>query len=126
MSGKTPLAKARGLGSAKGGTDHFWAMRVSSMASLLLTLFFFYTVFALIGADYAAIKAYFASPVAAVLAALFVAVNAHHMMIGMQVIIEDYIHEDPARQLLLMANTFFSILIGAAGVLAIVKLSLGA
>ncbi|MDZ4790379.1 MAG: succinate dehydrogenase, hydrophobic membrane anchor protein [Hyphomicrobiales bacterium] len=126
MSLRTPLARARGLGSAKGGTDHFWAMRVSSMASLLLMFFFFYAVFKLIGADYAGVKAFFASPIHATLSALFVAVNAHHMMIGMQVIIEDYIHKDPSRQLLLMSNQFFSILVGAVGVLAIIKLSLGA
>ncbi len=126
MSIRTPLSRARGLGSAKGGTDHYWAMRVSSMASLLLMVFFFYAVFKLIGADYEGMRAFFASPFHAGLAALFVIVNCHHMMIGMQVIIEDYIHKESSRQLLLMANMFFSILVGAVGVLAIIKLSLGA
>lgn len=126
MQLRTPLAKVRGLGSAKEGAEHFWLQRISGAAIMLLTVFILYAAVTLAGADYAAVKAFFANPLYAVLAMLFTATSAYHMKLGMQVIIEDYVHSPNSKVLLLLLNTFFTILVGLVCVFAIAKLSFGA
>lgn len=123
---RTPLSRVRGLGSAKSGTEHFWSQRLTGVANLLLLIFVLYTALALAGAPYPAVTAYFASPVTAALAALFAISTSYHMRLGMQIIIEDYVHQETTKLILLMLNTFFSLLVGLTCVIAILKLSLGA
>jgi len=123
---RTDLSRARGLGSIKSGTEHFWEQRVTGVANLILLVFLFYTAFRLAGEPLAVVKAYFASPVAAALAVLLAVSSAYHMRLGMQVIIEDYVHKESTKLALLMLNTFFAALVGLTCVIAIVKLSLGA
>lgn len=130
MSGKmtmrTPLKNVRALGSAKEGADHFWKQRVTAVANLILALFLVWLIVSLIGADYATVKARLAHPINAIGLGLLAISGAIHMRIGMQVIIEDYVHGEVAKILALMLNTFFAILIGAACIFAVLKLSLGA
>lgn len=126
MSLRTPLARARGLGSAKEGTEHFWRQRVTAVANLFLTLFLIYTVFQLLGGDYAVVKAYFASPIAAALMILLAISGAYHMRIGMQVIIEDYVHSEGPKVVLLLLNLFFTAAIALICIVSVLKLSLGA
>lgn len=123
---RTDLSRVRGLGSIKAGTEHFLMQRVSGAGVLLLLLFLFYSGFRLAGQPLPVVRAYFASPVVAALAALFVLVSAYHMRIGMQVIIEDYVHGKSATIISLLLNSFFAALVATAGVFAIIKLSLGA
>jgi succinate dehydrogenase / fumarate reductase membrane anchor subunit len=123
---RTPLSRVRGLGSAKSGTEHFWLQRLTGVANLLLLIFVLYTALSLAGASYPVVLAYFASPVSAALAALFAISASYHMRLGMQTIIEDYVHQETKKLVLLMLNTFFSILVGLTCVIAILKLSLGA
>ncbi len=126
MSLRTPLARARGLGSAKEGTSHFWRQRVTAVANLFLTVFLVFTVFRLLGADQTAVKAYFSSPIAAALMILLAASATYHMRLGMQVIIEDYVHSEEPKIVLLLLNLFFTTAIALICIVSVVKLSLGA
>ncbi|WP_273726358.1 succinate dehydrogenase, hydrophobic membrane anchor protein [Brucella gallinifaecis] len=122
---RTPLGKVRGLGSAKEGTGHFWFQRMSAVALVPLVLFFIGLVISLHGASYAEVKAVLAQPFTALVMALFVLTGVYHMRLGMQVIIEDYIHGEGLKVLLVMLNTFFTVVVGVACVYAILKLSFG-
>lgn len=126
MSMRTPLKRVRALGSAKEGADHFWKQRVTAVANLFLTLFLVWLIVSLAGADYATVKARLAHPVNAIGLGLLAISGAIHMRLGMQVIIEDYVHGELGKVVLLMLNTFFAILIGAACLFAVAKLSFGA
>ncbi len=123
---RTPLNKVRGLGSAKEGADHFWRQRITGLANIPLTLFLVVTIILLAGKDHGAVTAYLGSPFAAIAMMALVISGAIHMRLGMQVIIEDYVHGESTKILCLMTNTFFSILMGLACMYAIIKLSLGA
>lgn len=122
---RTPMARVRGLGSARSGTGHFWLQRVTGVANLLLTFAFLCVVTSLIGKPHAAAVAMLAKPYVAIPMLLFVVSGAVHMRIGMQVIIEDYIHHEGLKVLAVMANTFFAIAVGAACAFALLKLSFG-
>ncbi len=122
---RTPLGKVRGLGSAKSGTEHFWLQRVTAVANLFLAFAFVAIVIALAGKDYVAARMLLADPLVALLLGLFTISGVIHMRIGMQVVIEDYVHGEAARVVAVMANTFFAIAIGVAALFAILKLSFG-
>ena len=122
---RTPLARVRGLGSAKTGTEHFWLQRLTAAANVLLTLGAVFVVLKLVGKDYAAARAVLANPLASILLLLLVVSATIHMRLGMQVIIEDYVHGEGAKIGLLLANTFFSIAIAAACGFAALKLGFG-
>jgi succinate dehydrogenase / fumarate reductase membrane anchor subunit len=89
---RTPLGKVRGLGSAKEGTAHFWYQRVTAVALVPLVLFFIGLVISLNGASFAEVRAALSHPLTAIVMALFVLTGVYHMRLGMQVIIEDYVH----------------------------------
>ncbi len=126
VSYRTPHSRVKGLGSAQSGTEHFWAQRVTAVANLVLLVFLIYSVIRLAGEPLDIVRAYFASPVVAILASLFAVSSAYHMRIGMQVIIEDYVHKESSKLLLLIMNTFFAVAVALTCVIAIIKLSLGA
>jgi len=123
---KTPLMRVRGLGSARSGTDHFWKQRLTALANVPLVIVMIAIVIALVGKDAAAAKAVLSHPVVAIPMVLFFVSVMVHMRIGMQVIVEDYVHEEGPKVLLLALNAFFSIAVGLAGIFAILKLSFGA
>jgi len=120
----TPLAKARGLGSARSGTATFWRQRLTAVANIPLVLFLIYTVVANLGADYGAVKAYLAKPIVAILLLALVINAAVHMRIGLKEIVEDYVHGG-GKVLMLLLVTFFAAGVGLASVFAIIKISLG-
>jgi succinate dehydrogenase / fumarate reductase membrane anchor subunit len=122
---RTPLGRVRGLGSAKSGTGHFWLQRVTAVANLILTLVFLGVAIALVGKPYPAALAILSHSLVAILMLLFVVSGCVHMRLGMQVIIEDYIHGEGLKIAAVMANTFFAIAIGAACAFAVLKLSFG-
>jgi succinate dehydrogenase / fumarate reductase, membrane anchor subunit len=126
MSQRTPLGRVRGLGSAKGGTDHFWMQRVTAVANIALVCFLIWLVLTLAGADYATVKRTLARPEIAIPLLLLVLSGAVHMRLGMQTIIEDYVHSEGRKVAALMLNSFFAIVIGITCAFAVLKLSFGA
>jgi succinate dehydrogenase / fumarate reductase membrane anchor subunit len=123
---KTPLKRVRGLGSAKSGTDHFWKQRLTALAGVPLTIVMVVVALSLVGKDATAAKAVLSHPLVAIPVILFFVSTMIHMRIGMQVIVEDYVHEEGPKVLLLALNAFFSIAVGLAGIFAVLKLSFGA
>ncbi len=125
MSLRSPLGRVRGLGSAKSGTEHFWAQRVTAVALIPLTLWFVFSVMSLGGADHAAASAWMQSPVNAVLLLLLIVTTFHHMQLGMQVVIEDYIHVEALKIGALVIVKGASLLLGVAAAFAVLKVSFG-
>ena len=122
---KTPLGRVRGLGSAKSGTQHFWLQRLTGVAMVPLTVAFVLTLIYLARASQATAIATLGSPLIAILFYLFIITGIIHMRAGMQVIIEDYVHDDALKIAAIMANTFFALLMGAACIFALLKLNFG-
>ena len=122
---RTPLARVRGLGSAKSGTEHFWRQRLTAVANVPLTIAFVLIVVSLLGRNHAYVVQTLGSPLVAMLMLLFIGSSTYHMRIGMQVIIEDYVHDEVTKLVLVMANTFFAIVVGLTAAYAIFKLSFG-
>jgi succinate dehydrogenase / fumarate reductase membrane anchor subunit len=119
----TPLARVRGLGSAKSGTEHFWRQRLTAVANVPLSIAFVFIVVGLLGRNHAAVVQILGSPLVAVVMLLFIMSITAHMRIGMQVIIEDYVHDERAKLTLLMANTFFAVAVAFTSAFAIFMLS---
>lgn len=126
MSLRTPLAKVRGLGSAKEGTDHFWKQRLTAVANIFLVSFLIVLLIKLAGADHATVRHALAKPQNAIPMLLLVLSGVMHMRLGMQTIIEDYVHSEGTKVVALMLNSFFAILIGITCTFAVLKLSFGA
>jgi succinate dehydrogenase / fumarate reductase membrane anchor subunit len=126
MAMRTPLKTARHLGSAKEGADHFWKQRITAVANLFLGLFLVWLIASLIGADHATVKAKLANPLIALALLALIISGTIHMRLGMQTIIEDYVHTEASKIVLLMLNTFFAAFVALACVYAILKLSFGA
>lgn len=126
MSMRTPLKTARNLGSAKEGADHFWMQRVTAVANLFLGLFLVWLIASLIGADYATVKASIGNPIIALGLLALIVSGTIHMRLGMQTIIEDYVHGEGAKIVCLMLNTFFAVAIALASTFAVLKISFGA
>ena len=122
---RTPLARVRGLGSAKDGTGHFWWIRVTSVLLVFLAIHAVVLAVGLIGADYATARAALARPINAIPLLLLVLAGVYHMWLGMQVIIEDYVHSEGPKVLWLMLNWIFSAVVGLTCVFAVLKLSFG-
>ncbi|WP_075216550.1 succinate dehydrogenase, hydrophobic membrane anchor protein [Mongoliimonas terrestris] len=123
---RTPLAKVRGLGSAREGTEHFWRQRLTAVSNLFLTTFFVGLVLALQTGTYADVLATLGNPLVAILLIGMMISVSIHMRIGMQVIIEDYVHEEGWKVVALGANTFFTAFIAIASVFALLKIAFGA
>lgn len=120
---RTPLKNVRHLGSAKDGTMHFWRQRVTAVALLILAPLFVALLVGLAGQDYAVVKRTLGHPLTAIPMVLFIGAGLIHMRLGMQVIIEDYVHSEGRKLLLLMLNSFFVITMGAIALYALLKLN---
>jgi succinate dehydrogenase / fumarate reductase membrane anchor subunit len=122
---RTPLARVRYLGSARSGTRHFWQQRLTAVASIPLTIAFIVIAIGVLGRNQAAAVRILGSPVVAIVMILFVWTYAYHMWLGMQTIIEDYVHDELWKVASLMANTFFCIAVALTSLYAIFKISIG-
>ncbi len=125
MNMRTPMSRVRGLGSAKDGTSHFWRQRVTAIANLPLVIVFLVLVVSLIGASYSQATALLGAPLVAVLVLFGIVSVTYHMWLGMQVVIEDYIHGEGAKILLLIGNGFFCAFVGLSAAFALLKISFG-
>jgi succinate dehydrogenase / fumarate reductase membrane anchor subunit len=119
---RTPLGRVRGLGAARTGTQHFWLQRLTAVANIPLVIAFVFIVISLLGRNHAFVQQTLGSPLVAIIMLLFILSVTTHMRIGMQVIIEDYVHGEGAKLLLLIANTFFAIAIALASAFALLML----
>ena len=123
---RTPLGEVRGLGSAKKGTGDFIASRLTSVALTLLSILFVVLILSLSGRPHPEVVAILGSPPVAVLLLATAILTAVHMRLGMQVIIEDYVHSELPKFALLIANWLFSWAIGLTCAFAVLKIAFGA
>lgn len=121
---RTALGKVRGLGSAKSGVHHWWAQRLTAIALLPLMVWFVASLVSLVGADHRTVVEWIANPLtSALLVALVIAVF-YHLRLGLQVVIEDYLHGGTRMVLLVFVN-FASILLGLMAIIAVLKIAFG-
>ncbi len=125
MTMRTPLSRVRGLGAARRGTDHFWLQRMTAVANIPLTLAGIVIVISLLGRNHAATAQTLGSPLIAIILLLFILSITNHMRIGMQVIIEDYVHDELPKFAALAANWLFCWAVGLVAVFAVLKIAFG-
>ncbi len=123
MGFRTPLGRARGLGSAREGTGHWWAQRLTAVALVPLCLWFVAGILGLIGAGHGAAVAWIASPVNAILLVLLLVAVFHHSQLGLQVVIEDYVHSEWRKVALIVCVKFGALILGLAAVFAVSRIA---
>ncbi|MBR0968886.1 succinate dehydrogenase, hydrophobic membrane anchor protein [Bradyrhizobium diazoefficiens] len=122
---RTPLGRVRNLGAAHSGTSDFWRQRLTAVAMLLLMIPVLVIVMMLLGRNHAGAAQILSSLPVALILLLFIFASAWHMKIGMQVVIEDYVHNEKLKLVSVMLNNFFSVAVALASTYAILKLSSG-
>jgi succinate dehydrogenase / fumarate reductase membrane anchor subunit len=125
MQLRTPISRVRGLGSAKSGVGHWQMQRLTAIANALLILWFMISCMALAGASYAETASWLASPVSAGLMILLVASACYHARLGIQVVIEDYVHHEGVKVGALAALTLVTAALAVIGIVAVLKVSAG-
>ncbi len=126
MSLRTPLGNVLGLGSAKDGTSHFWGQRLSGIGLLILGLWFVYAILAVPGFTHADALAFIGTPLNGVLLLLLVVTMSYHSSLGVQVVIEDYVHGHGLKLASLIISRFAHTFMAVAAIYAIIKIGLGA
>jgi succinate dehydrogenase / fumarate reductase, membrane anchor subunit len=122
---RTPLGRVRNLGSSHSGTSDFWRQRMTAVAMVLLMVPAIVIVMMLLGRNQAGAAQILGSAPIAIIMLLFIVASTWHMKIGMQVVIEDYVHSEMVKLACVMANNFFCIAVALASIYAILKLSSG-
>ena len=122
---RTPLGRVRNLGASHSGTSDFWRQRLTAVAMTLLIIPVLVIIMMLIGSNQAGAKLILGSLPVAIILILFIIASTWHMKIGMQVVIEDYVHSEKVKLVAIMANNFFSFAVALASIYAIFKLSSG-
>ena len=125
MELRSPLGRALGLGSAKSGHEHWWGQRLSAAALVPLGLWFMFSVLGLPSTDYWAVAAWVGEPRHAILLILFLAALLYHSNLGVQVVIEDYVHHGAAKVIGLALVRYVHVSLAVAGIYAVVVLSVG-
>jgi succinate dehydrogenase / fumarate reductase membrane anchor subunit len=125
MALRSPIARVRGLGAAREGLSHWKAQRLTAIANLILVLWFVFSAMALARADYAEVRAWLASPLAATLMILLVISVFYHARLGLQVVIEDYVHHRGMKIAAVIALTLIVLALAAACVVAVLQVSIG-
>jgi succinate dehydrogenase / fumarate reductase membrane anchor subunit len=122
---RTPLARVRALGASHSGTSDFWRQRLTAVAMVLLIVPVIGVVMMMLSSNQAGAAQILGSPPVAIIMLLFIVGSVWHMKIGMQVVIEDYVHSEMVKLAAIMANNFFSVAVALASIYAILKLSSG-
>lgn len=125
MRFRTPLSAVRGLGSAKEGTRHFWWQRVTALALVPLVLWFVVSLIAYTGADYATVTQWVQSPFVTILLLLLIIAVFFHTQLGVQVVIEDYVHSEWLKLTALIALKFVLLILGLASAVAVLRVAFG-
>ena len=125
MSLQSDLGRVKGLGSSKSGTSHLWAQRVSALALIPLTLWFIYSAMKFIGMDLFAFRAWLNEPGSVLLLSLFLIALFYHMQLGLQVVIEDYVHGEKNKIFFLLINKFAAALFAISSLVAIIQIAYG-
>jgi succinate dehydrogenase / fumarate reductase membrane anchor subunit len=125
MSMRSPLGRARGLGSAKSGTQHWWAQRLTALALVPLTIWFVIAMVAATGSDYASARVFIGNPITAVLLILLIVATFHHAQLGLQVVIEDYVHTKPVEIALLLIIKGAAVVLALAAIFAVLSVAFG-
>lgn len=120
---QNPLSRVRGLGSAKEGTEHWWLQRLTAVALVPLVIWYVVSLVTLIGADREAVVAWLGSPFAAIASVLLIVATFHHGQLGIQVVIEDYVHTGWLKTTLLLLTKFAAIVLGATAIFAVLKIA---
>jgi succinate dehydrogenase / fumarate reductase membrane anchor subunit len=123
---RSPLARVRGLGSAKEGTHHWWAQRLTALALIPLTIWFVVSIIMLTGADHAAAAAWAGSLWPAALLILTIAMTFHHGQLGLQVVIEDYVHNEAVKLAMILLVKGLALLLSVVAIAAIARIAIGA
>ena len=123
MSLETPLHKVQGMGSSHSGVSHFWRQRVTAAALIPLSIWFGVSVLGLIGAHEAATLGFLSQPLNAILMAFFVVILLFHMALGLQVVIDDYVHSNGQKLVLMLLMRGFSIAVGATAMFALLRIA---
>lgn len=123
MSLRTDLGKVRGLGSAKEGVQHWWAQRLTALALVPLTLWFVASIAGLAGSDIGPVRAWIGHPLSAILLLLLIAATFHHMQLGLQVVIEDYVHTEWLKITGIVLVKFAAIALAVASGFAVLKIA---
>lgn len=122
---RTPLSRARGLGSARRGVHHWWVQRITAVALIPLVVWFVISLIMMSGADYAVVRAWIGSPVVMVLLTLTIVIGLHHGQLGMQEVVEDYVHGEGMKLALIVLLRFIAVLFGLAAIVAILRIGFG-
>lgn len=122
---RTPLNEVRGLGSAKEGTHHWWLQRLTAVALVPLLLWFTVSLVSVVGEDYSVVVGWIGSPVVAVLWVCLIVALFHHAQLGVQVVIEDYVHSEWLKFLSIIVLKLSALVLGLASVVAVLKVSFG-
>ena len=125
VSMRTPLARVKGLGAAGHGVEHWWIHRVTAVSNVPLIISFVIIVAALAGSSYEGAVAIVSHPLTAIRLLLAVISVTNHMRLGMQIVIEDYVHDKGYKIAAVIANNFYAVIIAVACIYAILKVSLG-
>jgi succinate dehydrogenase / fumarate reductase membrane anchor subunit len=123
---RSRLGRARGLGSAKEGVGHWWGQRLSALALVPLVFWFVLSLVALAGAPHAAVVAWIKGPITAVLLVAMIAAVFYHMALGVQVVVEDYVHTEWRKLAVIIAVKFAALLAALIGIFAVLRIALAA
>jgi succinate dehydrogenase / fumarate reductase membrane anchor subunit len=125
MPYRTPIAKARGLGSARSGLQHWKMQRLTAISNVLLVLWFLFSAMALSGSDYDEVRRWLASPVTASLMVLLIISTFYHARLGLQIVVEDYVHHEGAKVATLVAIALLVLALAVACIVAVLTIAIG-
>ena len=122
---RTPLSRVRHLGSARNGTHHWWMQRLTAIALVPLTIWFTIAIVKLIGADYVTVKLWMAKPYSMIMLILTMVMTFHHGQLGLQAVVEDYLHVEWQKLTAIIFVKFTAIVLALTGIIAVLRVGLG-